>query len=185
MKRMFYITVVTAFMLMTAGMALAESANHFFNKGYETHLRGDLATAIKLYSKAIDNNPAFTMAYQMRGIAQQKLKKYPQAIDDFSMLITIGEPPFKSIGYYNRGVVKNITGDFAGAITDFSQAIELDKKMATAFFHRGIAKSKTGDLTGHMADFRESARLGDRDAEAWLNTYYPGWREQPLMAPPL
>jgi tetratricopeptide (TPR) repeat protein len=185
MKRMFYITVVTAFMLLTASMALAASANRFFNEGFETHLRGDLATAIKLYSKAIDDNPAFTMAYQMRGIAQQQLKKYPQAINDFSMLITIGEPSFKSIGYYNRGVVKNMTGDFAGAIPDFSQAIELDKKMAPAFFHRGIAKSKTGDLTGLMADFREAARLGDREGEAWLNTYYPGWREQPFTAAPL
>ncbi len=185
MKRMFYITVVTALMLLTASMAVAESANRFFDQGFETHLRGDLATAVKLYSKAIDNNPAFSMAYQMRGIALQQLKKYPQAIDDFSMLITIGEPSFKSIGYYSRGVVKNMTGDFAGAIPDFSQAIELDKKMASAFFHRGIAKSKTGDLPGRMADFREAARLGESEAEAWLNTYYPGWREQPLTPPPL
>ena len=185
MKRMFYITLVTAFMLLTARMALAESANSFFNQGFALHLRGDLTSAVKLYSKSIDENPSFSMAYQMRGIAQQQLKKYPQAIDDFSKVILIGEPSFKSTGYYNRGVVKNMTGDFAGAIPDFSQSIELDKKMASAFFHRGIAKSKTGDLPGRMADFREAARLGDSDAEAWLNTYYPGWKDQPVTLPPL
>ncbi len=176
------ITVFTAFLLLTGSIALAESANSSFNQGFEKHLQGDLTGAIRCYSKAIDNNTAFAMAYQMRGIAQQQLKKYSQAINDFSMVITCGEPSFKSIGYYNRGVVKNMIGDFAGAIPDFSQAIELDKKMAAAFFHRGIAKSKTGDLSGRQDDFREAARLGDSNAEAWLNTYYPAWKQLPVTA---
>ena len=123
------------------------------------------------------------MAFQMRGIAQQQLKKYPQAINDYSMVIKYGEPYFKAVGYYNRGIVKNITGDFAGAVPDFSQAIELDKKMSSAFFHRGIAKSKTGDLAGQTEDFYRAAQLGDVNAEKWLNTYYPGWK-QPLPPSP-
>ncbi len=180
MRRIYcYITVFTATLLLFGNMALAESANSLFNRGFERHLRGDLTGAVKLYSKAIEDDEAFAMAYQMRGIAQQQLKKYPQAINDFSMVITFGEPLFKCTGYYNRGIVKNITGDFAGAIPDFSEAIALDNRMATAFFHRAIAKSKTGDLFGRMEDFREAARLGDVNATAWLNTYYPGWRELP------
>lgn len=181
MKRIFcFISII----LLMSCAALAESANSSFNQGFEKHLQGDLANAVKLYSKAIEQNPAFAMAYQMRGIAQQQLKKYAHAMSDYSMVITFGEPYFKSVGYYNRGVVKNMTGDFGGAIPDFSQAIELDKKMAAAFFHRGIAKSKTGDINGRMEDFREAARLGDSNAEAWLNTYYPGWKQQPFIATP-
>jgi tetratricopeptide (TPR) repeat protein len=185
MKRILYfITLASAFILLTGRITLAESANSYFNQGFELHQKGDLNGAIRLYSKAVENNPAFPMAYQMRGVALQQLKKYPQAMSDYSMVITFGEPYFKSIGYYNRGIVKNITGDFAGAIPDFSQAIELDKKMAAAFFHRGIAKSKTGDLIGRMEDFREAARLGDSNAETWLNTYYPGWKLLPITASP-
>jgi tetratricopeptide (TPR) repeat protein len=171
-------------MLLAASIVLAESANDSFNLGYEKHLMGDVVTAVRLYSKAIENNPSFAMAYQMRGIAQQQLKKYPQAISDYSMVITFGEPLFKSVGYYNRGIVKNMIGDFVGAIPDFSQAIELDKKMAAAFFHRGIAKSKTGDLSGQLSDFREAARLGDSNAERWLKTYAPGWKVLPVTSAP-
>lgn len=171
-------------MLLTAGITLAESANSFFNQGFEKHLKGNLAGAITLYSKAINENPAFTMAFQMRGIAEQQLKKYPQAINDYSMIITLGEPDFKAVGYYNRGIVKNITGDFAGAIPDFSQAIEFDKKLAGAFFHRGIAKSKIGDVAGQMEDFRQAAQLGDINAEKWLNTYCPTWKQIPLTKNP-
>jgi tetratricopeptide (TPR) repeat protein len=182
-KTLCFITVATAFMLLMASSGQAESANSFFDQGYEMHQKGELAKAVKLYTNAIDDNPAFAMAFQMRGIAQQQLKKYPQAINDYSMVITYGEPYFKTVGYYNRGIVKNITGDFAGAIPDFSQAIELDKRMALAFFHRGIAKSKTGDLAGQSEDFCQAAHLGDVNAERWLNTYFPEWKHPPLPPP--
>lgn len=178
------IPLVTALMLLTVGIALAESANSSFNLGFEKHQQGDLPTAIRLYSKAIEINPAFAMAFQMRGIAQQQLKKYPQAISDYTMAITFGDNAFKSVNYYNRGIVKNMTGDFTGAIVDFSQTIALDRKMAEAFFHRGIAKSKTGDLAGRFDDFRNAALLRDHNAERWLNTYYPGWRELPPTPAP-
>ncbi len=184
MKRILSFTfAVAALMLLTVSIALAESANSSFNQGFEKHLKGDIAGAVTLYTKAIDQNPAFAMAYQMRGAAEQQLKKYPEAISDYSMVISCGEPYFKAVGYYNRGVVKNMIGEFSEAIPDFSQAIELDKKMAVAFFHRGIAKSKTGDLTGRLEDFRQAALLGDINAEKWLNTYFPEWRQPPPLPP--
>ena len=171
-------------MLLHVIIALAESANSYFNNGFEKHLHGDLSTAIQLYSKAIDNDPQFAMAYEMRGAAQQQLKKYSQAINDYSMVITCGEPNFRAVAYYNRGVIKNMTGGYQDAISDFSQAIELDKKMAAAFFHRGIAKSKTGDLPGQLEDFRQAAKLGDSNAESWLNTYHPEWKQIPFTTGP-
>ncbi len=178
MKRILcFITVAAVFMLMTAGITPSESANNSFNQGFEKHQQGDLVRAVKLYTKAIDDYPSFTMAFQMRAIAELQLKKYQQAINDYTMVITFGEPYFKAVGYYNRGVAKNMTRDFVGAILDFSQAIELDKKMASAFFHRGIAKSKIGDFAGQTEDFCRAAQLGDVDAERWLNTYYPSWKQ--------
>jgi len=181
-----YLSAMTTMAMLTFGIAIAESPNNFFNQGFEKHKIGDLQGALEWYSKALDNDSTFAMASLMRGIAQQQLKKYPDAISDFSKVIATGEASFKVVGFYNRGVVKNMTGDFAGAIPDFSQAIELDKKMGAAFFHRGIAKSKIGDLDGRQADFRQAALLGESNAERWLNTYYPGWRQPPpVPAEPL
>jgi tetratricopeptide (TPR) repeat protein len=185
MKRILCRFIISAaFMLLHISIALAESANSYFNEGYEKHLHGDLSGAIQLYSKAIDDNPKFAMAYQMRGVAEQQLTKYAQAINDYTMVISYGESYFKAVGYYNRGVVKNMRVDYAEAIPDFSLAIELDKKMAAAFFHRGIAKSKTGDIPGRLEDFRQAAKMGDTNAETWLNTYYPEWKLGPLMPVP-
>ncbi|MEI6692787.1 MAG: tetratricopeptide repeat protein [Chlorobium sp.] len=182
MRRNFYLLTYTfAITLLYVNIAFGGSENSYFNEGFEKHLHGDLSSAVKLYSKAIENNPTFVMAYQMRGAAQQQLKKYSEAINDYSMVITYGEPYFKAVGFFNRGVVKNMSGAFAEAIPDFSQAIELDKKMAAAFFHRGIAKSKTGDLSGRLEDFRQAAKLGDPNAESWLNTYYPEWKQSLII----
>ncbi len=187
MKRILYLLAsAAAIMVLNANIIMAESSGNSFTRGFERHLQGDLQSAVIWYSKAIDENSEHAMAYQMRGIAQQQLKKYPDAINDYTLVITTGDPSFKVVGYYNRGVVKNMTGDFAGAIYDFSQTINLDKKMAAAFFHRGISKSKIGDLAGRFEDFRQAAHLGEYNAEKWLNTYYPEWKlPRPVPSNPL
>ena len=164
--------------------AFAGKENDYFDRGYEKHLQGDLKAAIKDYTKAIEKNPGFAMAYQMRGEVWQRMKVFDKAINDFSMVISCGEPHFLAVGYYNRGVAKNMAGDFSGAISDFSAALNLDGKMAAAFFHRGIAKGRTGDAFGRIEDLRAAARLGEVNAEKWLNTYYPSWKQPVAIVPP-
>jgi tetratricopeptide (TPR) repeat protein len=178
MKRL---AVIFAFLFLGASLSgnacLADSANDHFNNGFAKHQTGDLKTAIKHYSNAIEDNPGFVMAYQMRAAAWQRMRQFSKAINDYSMVISLGEPYFQAVGYLNRGIVKNMAGDYFGAIPDFSQAILLDRRLASAYFHRGIAKSKTGDVFGKYEDFRQAARLGDFDAEKWLDQNYPSWRQ--------
>jgi tetratricopeptide (TPR) repeat protein len=177
------IAAILPIALFSVSIALAGPADDYFSQGLEKHQQRNLPEAVRLYTKAIEANPSYSMAYQMRGVAEQQLKHYTQAISDFTMVIISPDPLFKVVGYYNRGVLKNITGDYAGAITDFTAAIEIDRRMASAYFHRGIAKSKTGDLSGKLLDFREAAKLGDITAEKWLDTYYPGWRQLQVPVP--
>ncbi|ABL66653.1 tetratricopeptide repeat protein [Chlorobium phaeobacteroides] len=186
MKRLFSLAAcVHIILFLLVATAFADGSNAAFNIGYESHLRGDLKGAIKHYTSAIEKNPVFAMAYQMRAAAWQQMKRYDLAINDFSMVISFGEPYFQSVGYFNRGVAKNMAGDYYGAIPDFNQTITLDKRMSAAYFHRGIAKKKTGDTFGQLQDFREAARLGEPNAEKWLNANYPGWKEMASGITPL
>ena len=172
-------TLALAFAGMVAAFepCLADSANNWFDYGFSKHQSGDLREAVRLYSKAIESDSRFVMAYQMRGAAWQKLRQYSRAIDDYSMVISIGEPSFRAVGYLNRGIVKNMVGNYADAIGDFNLAISIDKYMGPAYFHRGIARVKTGDMAGIHIDFIQAARLGDPDAEHWLDALDPGWRQ--------
>ena len=52
----------------------------------------------------------------------------------------------------SRGVVYLKLNKFGMAISDFSSALRLDPKLASAQFGRGFAKRKKGDLAGGNAD---------------------------------
>ncbi|RXK88415.1 tetratricopeptide repeat protein [Chlorobaculum sp. 24CR] len=175
--------LTTSLVLVAAALALpgrpcaAQSSESYFNEAQAKHREGNLSEAVRLYSKAIENDKRDVMAYQMRGAAWQKMRQFQYAIYDYSMVIQLGEPLFRAAGYFNRGVVKNMRGQYAEAIPDFTEAIGIDRKMAAAFFHRAIARLKTGDSTGTLQDFIRAARLGDPDAARWLDATTPNWKE--------
>jgi len=178
MKRLtnFFVLSVAAISLVGAPCA-AQSTESFFDEALSMHRAGNLKEAVRLYSKAIENDNRFVMAYQMRAAAWQKMQQFQKAIADYSMVIELGEPYFQAVGYFNRGVVKNMSGHYAEAIPDFTQALSIDRKMAAAFYHRGISRIKTGDSIGTHEDFVQAARLGDTDAERWLDRTTPGWKQ--------
>jgi tetratricopeptide (TPR) repeat protein len=178
MKRLaiFFVLAIAGMTSLVAPCA-AESANVYFDNGLAMHKAGDLKEAVRLYSKAIDSDSRFVMAYQMRGAAWQKLNQFQKAIADYSMVINLGEPYFQAVGYYNRGIVKNMSGHYSDAIPDFTFAISIDKKMGSAYFHRAIARVKSGDTTATLDDFIQAAQLGDPDAERWLDKTNPTWKQ--------
>lgn len=151
----------------------ANPAEEHFSDAMAMHNAGNLIEAVRLYSKAIENDDRYIMAYQMRGAAWQKMRQYQKAINDYTSVIELGDPLFQASGHFNRGVAQMMAGRYSEAITDFSGAIAIDRKMAAAFFHRGVARFRSGDTAGSIADLTEAARLGDSDAERWLNTVLP------------
>jgi tetratricopeptide (TPR) repeat protein len=88
----------------------------------------------------------------------------------------------RAIAYYNRGSAHWRRLDFAAAIADENEAIEIDPKFANAYGARGRAYAFKGDHAGAIADFSKRieiepdndetyrarsqayARNGDRDA---------------------
>ena len=70
---------------------------------------------------------------------------------------------------FNSGVDKYEQGDFQGAITDFSKAIEINPQDASAFLNRGVAKTKLGDYPGSIADFTKALEINPQYANALHN----------------
>ena len=73
--------------------------------------------------------------------------------------------------YYIKGVEKAGNGDYEGAITDWTKAIEIDPKYVNAYYNRGISKYKLGDMNGACEDWRKAANLGDEDAQDYLREH--------------
>ncbi|MFQ6538217.1 MULTISPECIES: tetratricopeptide repeat protein [Aphanothece] len=71
--------------------------------------------------------------------------------------------------YFDSGVRRFFSGDKAGAITDYSNAIAKNPSFAMAYYNRGDAKRHLGDYKGAVQDFSLSLKLQPRYAEAWGN----------------
>ena len=104
-----------------------------------------------------------------QGMEQVNAGSYVQAIDTFDAYLN--RHAGDNASYYFRGQAKYFTGDFAGALQDFEQALRLypegDEHYLTRTW-RGMARSALGEYEGALADFDESLRTYAEDsARAW------------------
>ncbi len=71
--------------------------------------------------------------------------------------------------YRNRGSAKIELGDFASAVSDFDQAIELAPNDAKAYYYRGTLKERSGDLTAAISDYDKAIKLDSKDTVAYYS----------------
>ncbi|MHA7128105.1 hypothetical protein [Algoriphagus namhaensis] len=58
----------------------------------------------------------------------------------------------------------NLVPDHHGAVSDFTQAIELDDKRALFYFGRGLSRIKNNQKELGCLDFSKAGELGYQDA---------------------
>jgi S1-C subfamily serine protease len=77
--------------------------------------------------------------------------------------------PAKAEDLLARGVNKNLDGDYAGAIADFTQAINLNPQYTEAFLGRGNARIELKDYQGAINDSSQAIKMNPSDAIAYSN----------------
>ncbi len=123
--------------------------------------------AIQSFSKAIQRNPNYAMAYFMRAHTYGEVQNYPLAVADYNKVITLN--PSFALAYNNRGNLKTQNlNDPQGALADYNKAISLwersanalNSKLAGAYGNRGLLKAdKLNDPQGALADYNKSIAL--------------------------
>lgn len=94
----------------------------FFNRAIEkTHIK-DHKGAIEDFTRSLEIKPT-SSAYYGRAKSRMVLKNYEEAIKDYTRAIEL-EPDDVS-AYYDRGIVKMITGDKKGGREDMQKAREI------------------------------------------------------------
>ena len=63
------------------------------------------------------------------------------------------------------GLEKSNSGDYCGALIEFSRAIEVEPNNASAFHYRGVAKSRFGDFEASIIDYNEAIELDSSRSE--------------------
>ena len=117
----------------------------------------DWEVAMDAYTKAIELDPTYAVAYNNRGYAKHKLGQHAAALTDLDRAIELD--PTLATAYDSRGEVKHKLGQHAAALTDLDRAIELNPTYAIAYNNRGNTKESLGRITEAREDYQEALAL--------------------------
>jgi tetratricopeptide (TPR) repeat protein len=116
-------------------------------RGYIKLESGDPAGALDDFDKAVSYKPDLVhlaQAYTGQGMALRRARKdLNAAIDAFDKAIRANPQYYEA--YAARGLAKQEAKEFRDAIADYTQAIELNGKLAGLYHNRAVSYSAYGD----------------------------------------
>lgn len=132
--RIFKLAMAVMAVFCLAGLALAESAQHYYDRGGEAVKSGKYDLAITHYNKTVELNPHYAEAYVNRGIAQSHKGKPDQAIVDFNQALKLR--PNYAKAYYNRALAFCLKNEYDRAWEDVHKAEALGYKPNSEFIEK-------------------------------------------------
>jgi DNA-binding helix-hairpin-helix protein with protein kinase domain len=122
-----------------------------------------------------DNHLNLSFAdYYKQGHAAYKVKKYDQAIENFTLAIK--KQPQHAKAFVNRGNSHYNLKDYDAAIADYNQAIKINPKEVKAYVNRGnvyymqaeYSTDQDRNYNLALADFNTALRLNPKEVEAYI-----------------
>jgi tetratricopeptide (TPR) repeat protein len=117
--------------LQNAPLNPHDRAGTFVNRGAIEIAMGRISAAMEDYNRGIAIKADLADAYIDRAGAFIYEKKFPEAMADVNHGIELG-PTYPFVGYYNRAVAEQLTGDFKAAYLDYKKTLELEPKFKPA-----------------------------------------------------
>lgn len=114
-------------------------------------LSSSIKKELVMSAKKIKTVPIFSSNVKTIAIYEKKIKKNSADISAF----------------VNRGILYNNVGKLMPAISDFSEALQLDATIAEIYLHRGNTYQLLGDYENAMADYQTALDLNLEKAELY------------------
>jgi hypothetical protein len=141
-----------------------ESDYYGLQIGKNKIVQGDFSAAVAELTATLKTDPNNYDVYNMRAIAYSELKKFSEALADFTKCIEL-KP--SSEAYFNRGSAKFTQKDFQGALLDLSMALSLNKNDRKALYKRALVKYNLEDYRGSLIDFDNYLKLDNTNYKAF------------------
>jgi tetratricopeptide (TPR) repeat protein len=125
----------------------------------------DAQKALEYWSRFIGSNPQSAEAYNNRALAYCDLKRFPQAVEDYSQALRIKTD--YAAAYNNRGNVYYELNRYELAEADFNRSIQLKPDYSRAYLNRGLMYYQLGKNDQACLDFKKSCDLGDCEGKQW------------------
>ncbi|MFN0173078.1 MAG: tetratricopeptide repeat protein [Saprospiraceae bacterium] len=137
------------------------------NLAYNQLISNDFHGAVKHYSESLKYDPSTVEAYNGRGQAYFQLRKYPEALADFTAAIQAGIVTPKL--FLNKGKCLVILNRAAEAVPDLNRSIDLEPKSPEVFYFRAVAHEKGGNIPNALEDYAQAIKLNPNYVEALVN----------------
>jgi tetratricopeptide (TPR) repeat protein len=131
-------------------------------------------------SDAVNINPKNPELYNSRGktyfdmamsgkYANQEGSLLDKALADYDNAVNLGADKVKtkSEALINRGAAKGARGDFAAAIQDMNEGLQVDPDNKNGYFNRSIAYFSTQQYDKALADYKTYLRYDPVNANIW------------------
>jgi tetratricopeptide (TPR) repeat protein len=150
----------------------ASSSHNYARQGFVLSHRGNCNEAVAAFDQALKSDPNNAAAYYGRGVANECLGHYDDAIADYSSAIRLDPRWFN---YTHRAQAYEQTGDYTRALADLNVAIDLNPADANLYLERSRLYGRSGQIQAAKADQAEATRIECKppgyhyfNAYAWL-----------------
>jgi tetratricopeptide (TPR) repeat protein len=149
--------------LIAVGETLTE--DELWNRGDSKYTKGDFAGAIADFTKMIEINPKSARAYNYRGAAKTQYRKPP-------VEIPVSSPIIDADGNRINTAIGISSGDYEGAIADYTQAIALNPKNSLYYDNRARAYNNRYQYKEAVADYSQAIKFRPKDTDLYLRRAY-------------
>ena len=146
-------------------------ANNDFELGYAYKGLKQYEEALGYFTKTIEANADYSLAFKERGETYIKLKMYNKVLDDFNKYEALVTTDITdAVYYYNRGWTENDQAKYADAVKSLKKCVTLDNTYADGFSELGYADYKLELNDDALENYRFAMSLDEKDYHPVLGT---------------
>ncbi len=138
----------------------------YFLRGVAKYNLDDLLGAEADFTRAVEENPVYTLAYQYRAITRSRMGNYEEGLQDYNAALELR--PSLSPVYFSRGVTYFLNQQFEAAAADFTQYLKNEPTDVNALTNRGTCYLYLKDTVRAYADFNRAVAVNPRNAEGYF-----------------
>ncbi|WP_398476444.1 caspase family protein [Tardiphaga sp.] len=128
--------------------------------------KGDYARSLAALDDLIRRHPKAALPYSTRGAVYFQLKKYDEAVKDYTQAIGLGQND--TVTVLNRASAYSKNGEFDKALDDCNAIIRVNPRNAVAYRVCGVAYQGKGDVERAFTNLNESARMDPRAGKTFV-----------------
>ncbi|MBI5404373.1 MAG: tetratricopeptide repeat protein [Ignavibacteriae bacterium] len=144
-------------LIFSAGKVSSQTAEEFFEMGFDSYFDRNFEDAISYFSRAIQIKPDYTEAYLYRGEARSDYGRYSDALADFDKVIKLDSVNFDA--YFQKCITEYRMGNYEEALRDCDRSILMRPPYDMAYYFRAKIKRELQDYEGAISDCNEAIGL--------------------------